>query len=274
MKHIVFAIGIIALLITSCDNSKGKAVDQSKPVDERKAKSTADSIIAHMVLVDGGTFVMGSDDYEHDYQIVESPAHKVTLSPFHICKYEVTQKEWETIMGENPSTFQDESPNNPVETVSWLDCQVFIKRLNEISGKKFRLPTEAEWEFAARGGNKSHGYKFSGSDDHNEMGCIYTPFEQATQEVGLLKPNELGLYDMSGNVNEYCSNVFEEYTAEDQVDPKGTNGLSKYRVARGGGWCNARRNCTVTTRLKISKDHRPNGVGLRLAMDANAARKT
>lgn len=231
-------------------------------------KAVADSIVANMVLVEGGSFVMGNDNYEYDYQADESPAHKVTLKSFYICKFEVTQHEWEVIMGKNPSTFQEEGPDNPVETVSWLDCQKFIEKLNELSGKNFRLPTEAEWEFAARGGNKSKGYKYSGNDDPYEVGCIYTSYEEATQQVGMLNPNELGLYDMSGNVNEYCSDIYGPYSEKDQVDPKGASDTSVYRVARGGGWCNARRNCTVTSRLKAAKHESYNGIGLRLVMDA------
>ncbi len=233
-----------------------------------REQKIADSIVANMVKVDGGTFTMGTDEFDYEYQQDRGPAHQVTVSTFYICKYEVTQREWEAIMGKNPSTFKDESPKNPVETVSWLDCQEFIKRLNELTGKKFRLPTEAEWEFAARGGNKSKGYKYAGNDDAYEVGCVCTPYEQATQQVGLLPPNELGLYDMTGNVNELCSDVYGPYKAEPQVNPKGPADTSVYRVSRGGGWCNASRNCTVTGRIKVAKQEYANGVGLRLVMEA------
>ena len=110
----------------------------------KKQKDTADSIVANMVKVDGGTFMMGTNEYKYDYQQDQTPAHQVTVKTFYICKYEVTQQEWEAIMGKNPSDYKDNGPKCPVESVSWLDCQEFIRRLNELTGKKFRLPTEAE----------------------------------------------------------------------------------------------------------------------------------
>ncbi len=233
----------------------------------KKQKDTADSIIANMVKVDGGTFMMGTNEYKYDYQQDQSPAHQVTVKTFYICKYEVTQQEWEAIMGKNPSDYKDNGPKCPVESVSWLDCQEFIRRLNELTGKKFRLPTEAEWEFAARGGNKTHGYIFSGSEDPYQVGRIYTQGE-GPQQVGLLNPNELGLYDMSGNINEFCADAYAPYNAEPQTNPLQNDNNSVYRVARGGGFCNARRNCTVTARLQVAKQECYNGVGLRLVMEA------
>ncbi|MBR5086967.1 MAG: formylglycine-generating enzyme family protein [Muribaculaceae bacterium] len=259
MKHFKFLL-VISFFATALISSTG--------CTDSKAKQAADSIVANMVRVDGGTFKMGTNEYDYEYQMDRGPVHNVTVSTFYICKYEVTQQEWEAIMGKNPSTFKEESPKNPVETVSWLDCQEFIKRLNELTGKKFRLPTEAEWEFAARGGNKSKGYKFAGNDDAYEVGCVCTNYEQATQEVGLLPPNELGLYDMTGNVIELCSDVYGPYSDKDQINPKGAADTTVYRVGRGGGWCNASRNCTVTHRQKVAKHEYANGVGLRLVMDA------
>ena len=263
MKKNIFKVGFVALLAASLF----VGVNTSCTSDETQ-KVVADSIVNNMVLIEGGTYMMGNDNYEYDYQSDEAPAHKVTLDSFYICKYEVTQREWTVIMGSNPSDFTGESDKNPVENVSWLKAQEFIKRLNELTSKNFRLPTEAEWEFAARGGNKSHGYKYAGNDDPYEVGCVYTPYEEATQEVGLLNPNELGLFDMTGNVNELCNDAYDKYEPEDQVNPKGPSSASVYRVARGGGWCNARRNCTVTSRLKMAKQECGNGVGLRLVMDA------
>lgn len=266
IKASVLAFLLASVIIganTSCSIFGYKAVPDS-------VKAIVDSIAGNMVLVEGGTFTMGNNDYKYDYQKIQSPAHQVTLDSFYICKYEVTQREWKAVMGENPSDYQEEGDKNPVESVSWLMCQEFVKRLNEITGKNYRLPTEAEWEFAARGGNKSRGTIYAGSDDPEKVGCIYTsPFGELTQAVGLLAPNELGLFDMSGNVNELCLDIYDDYGKDPQVNPIGKGGeTSVYRVARGGGWCNARRNCTVTTRLKVEKDLCANAVGLRLAMDA------
>ncbi|MBR5086968.1 MAG: SUMF1/EgtB/PvdO family nonheme iron enzyme [Muribaculaceae bacterium] len=235
----------------------------------RSAKVAADSIMAHMVHVDGGTYYMGNDFFLFGGYDNERPDHKVTLKPFYICKYEVTQEEWEAIMGKNPSYYKDKSPRHPIESISWEDCQVFVKRLSKLTGKNFRLPTEAEWEFAARGGNKSKNYKYSGSNDAYEVGCIQNPEDQATQEVGMLHPNELGLYDMTGNVMEFCSDYYGSYSSEDQVNPKGPSSNPELqRVIRGGGWFNADYRCHVTMREAVVQNVRGNGVGLRVVMDA------
>lgn len=148
-----------------------------------------------MVYVKGGTFQMGSNDSESD----EKPVHTVTVSDFYIGKYEVTQKQWREIMGNNPSNFKN-CDNCPVEKVSWNDVQEFIKKLNQKTGKNYRLPTEAEWEYAARGGSQSRGYKYAGSNNIGEVAWYGDNSSSKTHAVGGKKPNELGIYDMSGNV--------------------------------------------------------------------------
>lgn len=240
---------------TSCNNTNSKA------------KKLGDTIAQNMILIEGGTYTMGTDtiDYEEIHSD-QAPAHQVTLKSFYICKYEVTQKEWEAIMKNNPSEFALNGPNNPVENVSWDDCQEFIQKLNETTGMKFRLPTEAEWEFAARGGNKSKGCRYSGNNDRYEVAVLYRDYDQGTDNVGTLLENELGLYDMSGNVYEFCQDFYGEYDAKSQTDPINTN-KSVYHVARGGAWFSASYNCTVTNRVKMAKSERANGVGLRLAID-------
>ena len=219
-----------------------------------------------MVAVQGGTFTMGGtyeqtgDTYED-----EEPTHKVTVDDFYIGKMEVTQALWIAVMGDNPSFFRKD--NCPVECVSWNDCQQFIKKLNQLSGKKFRLPTEAEWEFAARGGVRSREYKYSGSFDVDKVGWCGRDWDNGTCPVGTKAPNELGLYDMSGNIYEWCSDWFGRYRAEDQVNPKGApSGTS--RVLRGGSWFVEPRYARVSNRSGSEPDARFIHIGLRLAMSA------
>jgi formylglycine-generating enzyme required for sulfatase activity len=184
-----------------------------------------------MVFVEGGTFQMGSSSGESD----EKPVHLVTLSSFKIGKYEVTQEQWKAVMGSNPSFFSG-CDNCPVESVSWNDVQEFIRKLNAQTGKDYRLPTEAEWEFAAKGGKQSRGYTYSGSndlgsvawyDDHNG--------ENKTHPVGSKQGNELEIYDMTGNVWEWCSDWHGPYSSYNETNPTGASS-GQYRVLRGGSW--------------------------------------
>ena len=183
----------------------------------------------------------------------EYPTHQVTLSDFYIGKYEVTQEQWEIVMGNNPSWFK--GANNPVENVLWDDCLEFIEKLNQLTGLKFRLPTEAEWEYAARGGNKSKGYKYSGSNTIGDVAWYYdnaynvgsSSSNYGTHPVGTKAPNELGLYDMSGNVHEWCSDWFGSYSSSAQTNPTGPTSGS-YRVLRGGSWSYRANYCRVSDR--------------------------
>lgn len=219
-----------------------------------------------MVKVEGGTFTMGatpeqgSDAGENEY-----PAHQVTLSSFSIGQTEVTQALWQAVMGNNPSSFSIDD-ELPVEQVSWEDCQVFITKLNQMTGKQFRLPTEAEWEYAARGGNKSKGYKYSGSNDVNEVAWYWMNCGSITHPVGTKKANELGLYDMSGNVREWCNDFMGNYTEEAQTNPIGpTTGV--VRVVRGGTWGNSDpASCRVSYRDSDYPIYANSSRGLRLAM--------
>lgn len=220
-----------------------------------------------MVYVSGGTFTMGatseqgSDAYDN-----EKPAHRVTLSSYHIGKYEVTQAEWRAVMGSNPSKFKGD--NLPVEQVSWNDCQEFIRKLNSITGKNFRLPTEAEWEFAARGGNNSRGYKYSGSNDIGSVAWYDDNSGYETHPVGHKSPNELGLYDMSGNVWEWCQDWLGDYSSSFQTNPTGPTGPTPgfYRVYRGGCWFFSARGCRVSERFGNMPDYHFRDLGLRLVL--------
>ncbi|MBQ3247459.1 MAG: SUMF1/EgtB/PvdO family nonheme iron enzyme, partial [Alistipes sp.] len=171
-----------------------------------------------MVFVKGGTFTMGATaEQGSDADSDEKPAHSVTVSNFYIGKYEVTQAQWEAVMGKNPSRFKGD--NLPVERVSWNDIQKFIEKLNAKTGKRYRLPTEAEWEYAARGGNQSKGYKYSGSNDIGSVAWYTDNSSSPTHPVGQKQPNELGLYDMSGNVYEWCSDWHGSYSSGSQTNP-------------------------------------------------------
>ena len=214
-----------------------------------------------MVYVEGGTFQMGSNDSEATYW--EKPVHNVTLSDYYLGETEVTQELWEAVMGTNSSNFR--GLNKPVENVSWEECQEFIAKLNEMTGKNFSLPTEAQWEYAARGGNKSHGYKYSGSNTISEVAWYGNNSSLSTHRVGAKSPNELGLYDMSGNVWEWCSDRYGEYSASSQMNPTGpTTGSS--RVCRGGGWDSSATYCRVVNRLINSYGDRYFFYGFRLAL--------
>ncbi len=238
-----------------------------------------------MVFVEGGTFTMGAtseqgDDYYND----ELPTHQVILDSYYIGKYEVTQQLWEYVMAYSDTAYDgakmstnesgvwlESTPSSkyglgdyyPVYYVSYEDIvNIFIHRLNKITGKTFRLPTEAEWEYAARGGNKSQGYKYSGSNSIGDVAWYYGN-SSLSHQVGTKAPNELGLYDMSGNVEEWCSDWRRSYTSEPQTNPTGADGGS-YRMIRGGSYDSVKRNCRVSFRGGIFPDRRSSIRGFRL----------
>ena len=222
-----------------------------------------------MIAVEGGTFTMGATEEQgSEAYNDEKPTHPVTLSSYYIGKTEVTQELWEAVMGSNPSRFKDsnfQDPKLPVEQVSWNDCQTFITKLNALTGKNFRLPTEAEWEFAARGGNKSKGYIYSGSNTIVDVAWYNSNSNWATCPVATKAPNELGIYDMSGNVWEWCSDWFGNYSSESQTNPTGPKSGS-YRVERGGCWyCNTR-YCRVSYRGNYPPNYINEYLGLRLCL--------
>ena len=215
----------------------------------------------NMVKVEGGTFSMGAtSEQSSDADDYEYPVHSVTLSDYYIGETEVTQELWEAVMGSNPSEFTGNN-QRPVESVSWDDCQEFIKKLNQLTGKNFRLPTEAEWEYAARGGKYSRGYKYSGSNNAYEVAWYGSNSGYETQPIKTKEANELGLYDMSGNVYEWCSDWYGSY----QTNPTGPS-KDGFRVARGGSWRNVVRSMRVSDRNGSTPDNRDYILGLRLAL--------
>ena len=205
-----------------------------------------DGISIDMVRVEAGTFTMGATAEMEDPYDDEKPTHQVTLTnDYYIGKYEVTQALWKAVMGKKPSKFKGD--NLPVENVSWDDCQEFISQLNRITGKTFRLPTEAEWEYAARGGKKSRGYQYSGSNDISDVAWYDGNSGNKTHAVGSKQANELGIYDMSGNVWEWCQDWHGSYSSSSQTNPTGVKSGS-YRVIRGEGWFNGARICRSSYR--------------------------
>ena len=287
-KHIILTLLIMLCPIgmaaqsTITRNKPKTTVTKPKPAAKPKAKpaprrnsthhsrskvslsAELNKLINNMVYVSGGTFTMGgTSEQGSDAYDDEKPTHNVTLSSYYICKYEVTQALWRAVMGSNPSNFK--SDNLPVECVSWNDCQTFINRLNSYTGRNFRLPTEAEWEFAARGGNYSRHYKYSGSNYIGDVAWYDDNSVNRTHPVGTKQPNELGLYDMSGNVYEWCSDWYGSYSSYSQSDPTGPNSGSD-RVARGGSCCSYARGCRSSRRDNGTPGGSFNDLGLRLVL--------
>ncbi len=236
--------------------------------EEEKRKGfrlfTVNGVTFKMIRVEGGTFQMGATSEQgRDARNEEKPIHTVTLSDFMIGETEVTQELWEAVMDDNPSCFKE--TKNPVERVSWKLCKEFIKKLNILTDQKFRLPTEAEWEFAARGGNKSQHFKYSGSNEIDKVAWYEGNSGNKPHPVGSKKANELGLYDMSGNVWEWCEDWYGVYTYASQTNPKGSVQGSN-RVGRGGSWSNSASGCRVSLRVGRSPGSRSETLGFRLAL--------
>ena len=226
-----------------------------------------DGISIDMVRVEAGTFTMGATREMKNLWAPfdnEEPTHQVTLTnDYYIGKYEVTQALWKAVMGNNPSGFKGD--NLPVENVSWKDCLKFISKLNSITGKTFRLPTEAEWEYAARGGNKSRGYQYSGSNNLSDVAWYGDNSGNKTHDVGSKQANELGIYDMSGNVYEWCQDRYDNYSSSSQTNPTGATTGSN-RVERGGSWIFTDWGCRSSYRSYGTPDCRYSFLGLRLVL--------
>ena len=292
MKHFILCALLTSLSLSSwkaeaqsvitrkqkVENSKPSAkpkTQKAKPAVSSKPKSHTSSVSSSvnlqselnklansMVYVSGGTFMMGANSGDSDAEDDEKPRHQVHLSSFYICKYEVTQALWKAVMGSNPS--YSKGVNLPVENVSWDDCQQFIKKLNSLTGQNYRLPTEAEWEFAARGGNSSRGYKYSGGDYIANVAWYDGDSGSKTHSVGTKSSNELGLYDMTGNVWEWCSDRYGSYDSRYQSNPAGPS-CGSYRVCRGGSWLNITGDCRASHRRRYTPGFSGFHLGLRLA---------
>ena len=242
----------------------GEVLEGAQP-ESRNRLIQVGNVQFEMVYVEGGTFRMGATEEQgEDAEDWEKPVHRVTLSSYLIGKHEVTQALWEAVMESNPS-YNKQGGDYPVEWVSWDDCQEFIQKLNARTGMKFRLPTEAEWEYAARGGNRSKGYKYAGSDNLDEVGWYGGNSDYHTYPVGQKKANELGLYDMSGNVCEWCQDWWGKYKDEAQMNPTGPQ-FGGNRVLRGGSYWNIARRCRVSYRGISGPGDRYGNFGLRLVL--------
>ena len=252
------------LVIVSCSRDSSVEGNQNLTMsDQNIVTFSVNGVSFKMIQVHGGTFTMGAtneqiaDAYEN-----EKPPHPVTLSSFSIGETEVTQSLWRAVMERNPSHFSGSI--RPVENVSWDDCMEFITNLNALTGESFRLPTEAEWEFAARGGNESRGYKYSGSNTIDDVAWYIFNSNSATHNVATKQPNELGIYDMSGNVSEWCSDSYSRYSSSAQSNPVGS-GIGN-PVFRGGYWNEFPKSCRNSSRNYGGKTYRNISHGVRLAL--------
>ena len=261
MKKILYLLLIGLLSLTACDEK-----DEPQSAIET---FTVNGVSFNMVKVKGGSFTMNMElPLTPTSVLFQDSTLDVTVADYSIGQTEVTQALWQAVMGNNPSYFSsneifmvekegefEDDLNRPVEWVSWDDCQAFIEKLNELPGRHFRIPTEAEWEFAARGGNKTHGYPYAGSDNIDDVAWCLGNTDNMTHPVGQKKPNELGLYDMSGNVREWCLNCISFRMAD------GTS--YAYRIVRGGSYCQM---CFVWYRDRATQNVKGSDLGLRLAM--------
>ena len=255
-----FGLKVVGSLVTGLT---GEVLEGAQP-ESRNRIIQVGNVQFEMVHVEGGTFRMGATEEQgRDAWDNGKPVHRVTLASYLIGKHEVTQALWEEVMGCNPSK-NKQGGDYPVENVSWFDCQEFIGKLNARTGMRFRLPREAEWEYAARGGDRSKGYKYAGSNNLNEAGW-YGDNSRHTHPVGEKKPNELGLYDMSGNVWEWCQDWYGDYMEESQTNPTGLQS-GRIRVLRGGSYWNDARSCRVSFRLGGDPGRWNGGHGLRLVL--------
>lgn len=272
MRYVIFII-MISLSTRLCGQNaivkreqggkmivpRNAAKNQKKhtPTFKVDRKQVLQRIIDNMIFIEGGTYIMGSKYDSH-----KSHRPKVTVSDFYLGKYEITQEEWVAIMGQNPSRFK--GAKMPVENISWEQAKQFVEKLNILTKRKFRLPTEAEWEYAARGGKFDNGNKYSGSNDISLVAWFSGLHPETMHNVGMKQPNELGIYDMSGNVNEWCYDFYKVvFDYEVATNPcnlqKGTNG----HVIRGGDFSQVSIFCTTTNRTYFGAII-PSYVGLRL----------
>ena len=260
--------------------SSGKVVKEAMTSTSSSSTTTAQNIKADFKLVEGGTFQMGSTDERHD----ENPVHTVRVSSFYMCDHEVTQKEYRDVMGTNPSKFSGD--NLPVERVSWYNAVEYCNKLSikegltpcyTINGSSttcnfnangYRLPTESEWEYAARGGKKSNGYTYAGSNSVGNVAWYDDNSGSQTHNVKTKAPNELGLYDMSGNVWEWCWDWYGNYSSGSQTNPSGSSSGS-YRVERGGSWYSYPSNGRVAFRYYDSPSRKYNNLGFRVVRSAS-----
>ena len=248
------------------DSSISKPGRSQSESYSKEALLVAESILKSMVLIPEGKYNMGcTADQGQNCSSDEHPVHSVSISSFYLSSVEVTQGWWMAIMRNNPA-YNKRSEDFPVESVSYLDVSMFIDSLNKLSGLTYRLPTEAEWEYSARGGNKACSYLYSGSSDANEVAWTSNNSYSKSHVVRLKAANELGLFDMSGNVWEWVSDWYGKYTSASQNDPRGpSSGIE--RVIRGGSWAGSPDFCRNSLRFRYLPEFKSSFIGFRLALD-------
>lgn len=260
----ILFVGLVAAQAPAGKKKKGKYKKSPKEIP-LATQQVLDEIAENMVWVTGGKFIMGNFSGEAD----EKPEFEVTIDGFAISKFPVTQAQWIAIMGSYPGEFAG-CDQCPVEMVSWNDAQRFIQTLNELTGKAYTLPTEAEWEYAAKGGLKTQRFKYSGSNNIDQAGWYVLNSGRHPHPVGEKTPNELGLYDMTGNVWEWCQDWYNKnyYELQQYNNPTGPkNGVA--RVRRGGSWFTQAVNCTTSSRNSVKQDYKDDAGGFRLAQYPN-----
>jgi formylglycine-generating enzyme required for sulfatase activity len=265
---LLFALPVFSQANTDANVTHGKAAkhtEQDKAPLDPKLAEVVKSIEAKMIAVDGGNFTMGCNN-PLDTECVgwEKPRHTVTIKSFKMSKFDVTQKEWKAIMGTTPSGKY--CADCPVVNVTWFDVQMFINKLNQLSDKNYRLPNEAEWEYAAKGGNKGHGYIYSGANEANEVAWYDSVRTKEIRPVGGKKANELGIFDLSGDVWQWCTDWFDEkyYANSPSNGPTGPSVATKEKVVRGGSWWGPRRDCRAANRDKFPPESKDDDVGFRI----------
>jgi len=260
------SLEIVAMMFgAETPGQRAKPARETTGSASQPAAMKDDKVGIEMVFVKGGAFTMGCTS-DQGKNCGEGTRGNITVGGFYIGKYEITQKQWVSVMGNNPS--KQKSDNLPVENVSWEDAQAFISKLNAMTGRKYRLPTEAEWEYAARGGAESKGYMYSGGNNIGDVAWYKDNSGNKTNSVGAKTPNELGIYDMSGNMWEWIGDwyAYETYKSSGETNPKGP-GSGTNRVRRGGGWNGEARLCRVSHRYYAAPSDRSGYLGFRIALD-------
>jgi len=226
----------------------------------------ANGVSFRMRRVEGGSFIMGAtpDQYDPD-TYTDKPAHLVFLSPFYIATTEVTNRLWDSIMPDRETLSPEGYPGYPISYVNWFDCQEFVHRLDSLTGLPFRLPTEAEWEYAARGGEYSQAFRFAGDDCAKNVGWTYSCAGQWTHPIARKRPNELGLYDMTGNVSEWCQDIYGAYQLSTTPNPQGPD-TGSYRIVRGGSYDECEANSHLSVRHWYAPETTAGYIGFRVAL--------
>jgi formylglycine-generating enzyme required for sulfatase activity len=261
VRAVIFVLSLLSVLPVMARKHKPVIPDSLQ-----RLEIDVNGIGLTMQRIEGGSFMMGATLDQTDRDLYsDKPAHLVFLSPYYIATTEVTVQLWRAVMPEREVIVPNGYPTVPVSYVSWYDCQEFVRRLDSITGLPFRLPTEAEWEYAARGGEKSKAYRFAGGNEPDSVGWTYSCSGNWKHAVGSKHTNEIGLYDMTGNVSEWCQDLYGPYTLSTQPNPCGAD-TGSYRIVRGGSYD----ECVANSHLSVRRWHLPETsteyIGFRVAL--------